>query len=68
MRHNFLSCSTLMPKYLSAVFAHTPADARMCLSRLGGRLSPSISLAASVALNGWSTPTDRRVNLFISHP
>jgi uncharacterized protein DUF3325 len=49
-----LALSLAMPKHYRQVFAQTPAHTRMRLFRLGGWLSLSGSLAASVATDGWS--------------
>ena len=52
--NGLLALCLAMPKHYRQVFAHQPVAMHMHLFRLGGWLSLSASLAASVATNGWS--------------
>jgi Protein of unknown function (DUF3325) len=52
--NGLLALCLAMPKHYRQVFARAPGDTPVRLFRLGGWLSLSISLAASVATNGWS--------------
>ena len=52
--NGLLALCLAMPKHYRQVFTHAPAEGRVLLFRLGGWLSLSISLAVSIAVNGWS--------------
>jgi hypothetical protein len=52
--NGLLALCLAMPKHYRQVFARAPGETPVHLFRLGGWLSLSASLAASVATNGWS--------------
>ena len=52
--NGLLALCLAIPKHYRQVFTHAPADERGRLFKLGGWLSLSASLAASVGTNGWS--------------
>jgi hypothetical protein len=52
--NGLLALCLAMPKHYRQVFARRPGEVRLQLFRLGGWLSLSVSLATSIAMNGWS--------------
>ena len=52
--NGLLALCLAMPKHYRQIFAQAPAGGCVYLFRLGGWLSLSISLVASIATNGWS--------------